>query len=133
MWYQSLVALDLGFNKVFLSCDNDGSSRLLPRDQQASRNSRIHELATTLLQKKFYLLYGSAGGRVITAAGGRSYNENNRCDIRAANLMGCLLREVVEYKDNTYAEGLGFMVPAGLLMVSSACLVRYCFVIAAGL
>ncbi|GJZ21799.1 Orf y [Tanacetum coccineum] len=29
--------------------------------------------------------------------------------------------------------GLGFMVPAGLLMVSSACLVRYCFVIAAGL
>ncbi|GJY81112.1 hypothetical protein Tco_0493863 [Tanacetum coccineum] len=25
-----------------------------------------------------YLLYGSAGGRVITAAGGRSYNENSR-------------------------------------------------------
>ncbi|GJX63762.1 hypothetical protein Tco_0296662 [Tanacetum coccineum] len=44
----------------------------------ASRNSRIHELATTLLQKKFYLLYGSAGGHVITAAGGRSYKENSR-------------------------------------------------------
>ncbi|GJU66108.1 hypothetical protein Tco_1252367 [Tanacetum coccineum] len=44
----------------------------------ASRNSRIHELATTLLQKKCYLLYGSAGGRMITAAGGRSYKENNR-------------------------------------------------------
>ncbi|GJY79004.1 hypothetical protein Tco_0484805, partial [Tanacetum coccineum] len=26
----------------------------------------------------FYLLYGSAGGRVITAAGGRSYKENSR-------------------------------------------------------
>ncbi|GKA98124.1 retrovirus-related pol polyprotein from transposon TNT 1-94 [Tanacetum coccineum] len=35
----------------------------------------IHSLQ---LYQLFYLLYGSAGGRVITAAGGRSYNENSR-------------------------------------------------------
>ncbi|GJS11459.1 hypothetical protein Tco_0368255 [Tanacetum coccineum] len=84
MWYQSLVALDLRCLSVTAT----------------SRNSREDlELATTLLQKKkkkllaedmgqiyevfaqqlsFYLLYGSAGVRVITAAGGRSYKENNR-------------------------------------------------------
>ncbi|GJS60369.1 hypothetical protein Tco_0655153 [Tanacetum coccineum] len=55
-------------------------------------------------QVVFYLLYGSAGGRVITAAGGRSYNENSRfkrkvatdVDIRAAKFMGCCLMDVVD-------------------------------------
>ncbi|GKB92127.1 reverse transcriptase domain-containing protein, partial [Tanacetum coccineum] len=45
---------------------------------------------------------GSAGGRVITAAGGRSYKENSR----SASHMFLLV---------------GFVVPTGLLMVSSAC------------
>ncbi|GJX05292.1 hypothetical protein Tco_0191208 [Tanacetum coccineum] len=116
-WYQSLVALDIGSRSV----DNDEAAGCL-FVTAASRNSRIHELATTLLQKKcvVWILYGSAGGHVITAAGGhvitaagdRSYKENSRFKRKVAT---------------------GFMVPAGLLMVFSACLVRYCFVIAAGL
>ncbi|GJX36750.1 hypothetical protein Tco_0248307 [Tanacetum coccineum] len=42
-------------------------------DRLIMMKQQIYDSFTTV-----YLLYGSAGGRVITAAGGRSYNENNR-------------------------------------------------------
>ncbi|GJY71169.1 hypothetical protein Tco_0474872 [Tanacetum coccineum] len=89
-----------------------------------------------------YLLYGSAGGRVITAAaGGHSYNENNRIILVPDGLV-LVIYELILSSVNTgwscvVSSGhlvlAGFMVPAGLLMVSSACLIRYCLVIAAGI
>ncbi|GJV70413.1 retrovirus-related pol polyprotein from transposon TNT 1-94 [Tanacetum coccineum] len=83
-WYQSLVALDLGFNKVFL----------------------------------FYLLYGSAGGRVITAAGGRSYKENSSSwfllVVPAGRLCG------------SYWSAYGFFcLPCPILFVIAASIIVY--------
>ncbi|GJZ91882.1 hypothetical protein Tco_0663947 [Tanacetum coccineum] len=50
--------------------------------EELKRNVRIKgekkEALYTLRQEPVYLLYGSAGVRMITAAGGRSYKENSR-------------------------------------------------------
>ncbi|GJX92278.1 hypothetical protein Tco_0345604 [Tanacetum coccineum] len=110
-----------------------------------------------------YLLYGSAGVRVITAAGGRSYKENSRFKRKVAtdlyklysSYISCWIESeymsaysfVLVTLDNTYwSLGscwfhhvpadcwswfllVGFVVPTGLLMVSAACLVRYCLLL----
>ncbi|GJU58158.1 retrovirus-related pol polyprotein from transposon TNT 1-94 [Tanacetum coccineum] len=104
-----------------------------------------------------YLLYGSAGVRVITAAGGRSYKENNMfkrkvaTDLEAVMMISrglgkdifigivffpyfLLVSSLFLLIVFSVTTGLtmvppGFMVPTGLIMVSSACLVRYCLLL----
>ncbi|GJV87719.1 putative reverse transcriptase domain-containing protein [Tanacetum coccineum] len=52
-----------------------------------------------------YLLYGSAGGRVITAAGGRSYKENSRFKRKVATVL--LLLRFDETSMDGYGEQTG--------------------------
>ncbi|GJR07145.1 ribonuclease H-like domain-containing protein [Tanacetum coccineum] len=58
------------------------------------------------VDKILYLLYGSAGVRVITAAGGRSYKENSKFKRKVATVPA-----------------VGFVVPTGLLTVSAASII----------
>ncbi|GJS01262.1 putative ribonuclease H-like domain-containing protein [Tanacetum coccineum] len=119
-WYQSLVALDLR------SVDNDEAAGCL-FVTAASRNSRIHELATTLLQKKFYLLYGSAGVRVITAAGGRSYKENSRFKRKVATAGSSWFLLVVPAGRlcGSYWSTYGFFcLPCSILFVIAASVIE---------
>ncbi|GKE84102.1 hypothetical protein Tco_1557844, partial [Tanacetum coccineum] len=66
-----------------LSCLGDmfafGDCGLLQDREQHVLNVDCYVFSGLLLVTRIvYLLYGSAGVRVVTAAGGRSYKENNR-------------------------------------------------------